>query len=329
MSANNQVIQIPPKSIEKNKDNPRMLFDVPDMKELEVSISLRGILVPLIVFRKSKNKNKFVLLDGERRLKCANKLDLDKIPVNVIATPSRTENIIRMFNIHKVRREWELVPTAYSLELLIELLEKKGKKTTNAELSKLTGMNSARVGECKRILKYKEYHHLSLNPNPEKRIGGDFFSQMDLALDKLKTFPEIMDAYSEKALIKIMIDKKLEGTIENMLADFRLLKRILSSEKKGVQRNRIIENVRKYFKSTPSPQKDNKGKPAQPAMSMREVYDKTASAAFNETEIIKSAKSLENLLKKTKYSKVTNKQQLEDALTSLKLTIENMLKNRN
>ena len=329
MSANNQVIQILPESIEKNKDNPRMLFDVPDMKELEVSISLRGILVPLIVFRKSENKNKFVLLDGERRLKCANKLNLDKIPVNVIAAPSRTENIIRMFNIHKVRKEWEIVPTAYSLELLIELLEKEGKKTTNAELSKLTGMKLARVGECKRILKYKEYHHLSLNLDPEKRVGGDFFSQMDLALDKLKTFPEIMDMYSEKALVKIMIDKKLDGTIENMLADFRLLKRILSSEKKGVQRNRIIENVKKYFKSTPGPKKDNKGKSAQPAMSMSEVYDKTASAAFNETEIIKSAKNLENLMKKTKYSEVTNKQRLEDVLTSLKLTIENMLKNGN
>ena len=329
MSTNNQVIEVPTNSIEKNRDNPRMLFDISDMKELEESISLRGILVPLIVFRKSENKDKFVLLDGERRLKCAKKLDLDKIPVNVIATPSRTENIIRMFNIHNVRKGWELVPTAYSLERLIELLEKEGKKTTNGELSKLTGMSSARVGECKRILKYKKYHHLSLNPNPEKRIGGDFFSQMDLALDKLKTFPEIMNAYSEKTLVKIMINKKLDGTIENMLVDFRLLKRMLSSEKKGVQRNRIIENVRKYFESTPSPQKDNKGKPSQPAISMKEVYDKTASVAFNETEIIKSAESLENLLKKTKYSKVTNKQQLKVVLTSLKLTIENMLKNRN
>ena len=195
-------------------------------------------------------------------------------------------------------RDGSLFPTAYSLELLIELLEKEGKKTTNMELSKLTGMSSARIGECKRILKYKKYHYLSLNPDSEKRIGGDFFSQMDLALDKLKTFPEIMETYSEKTLVKIMIDKKLDGTIENMLADFRLLKRTLSSEKKGVQRNNIIENVRKYFKSTPSPQKDNKGKPAQPAMSMKEVYDRTASAAFNETEIIQSAESLENLLKK-------------------------------
>ena len=73
MSAKNQVVEVPPSSIEKNRDNPRMLFDVSDMKELEESISLRGILVPLIVFRKSENKDKFVLLDGERRLKCAKK----------------------------------------------------------------------------------------------------------------------------------------------------------------------------------------------------------------------------------------------------------------
>ena len=322
MASENIAFMIRTKSIEKNRDNPRMFFDRQDMEALQKSISLRGIMVPLIVFRKIIKKNEFVLLDGERRLRCAKNIGLDKIPVNIIAKPNRAENIIRMFNIHNVRTGWELVPTAYSLELLIKLLENEGKKTTNAELSKLTGMSAVRIGECKRILKYKKYHHLSLSKDPEKRIGGDFFSQMDLALDKLKKFPEITHIYSEKKLVEIIIEKKLDGTIENMLDDFRMLKRILSSETKGIQRQRIVENVQKYFKS--KPMKNNKGK-SNPAISMKEIYDRTASAIFTETEIIKIAKNLKQLLQKIEYSEVKNKQHFKTILNSLKLTIEKML----
>lgn len=315
-------MKIDTRSVESNRDNPRMLFDNQDLETLQKSIKLRGIMVPLIVYQKG---DKYVLLDGERRLKCAKKLEMPQIPANVIAKPSRTENIIRMFNIHNVRKGWELVPTAYALDRLARLLEKEGKKTTNQELSKLTGMKPIRVTECKRIMKYKKYHHLSLDEDPEKRIGGDFFSQMDSALDKLEKFHEIMNLYPRENLVKIIIGKKQDGTIGNMLDDFRMLKRVLASEKKGVPRHKIVNSVTEFLSSTPSMEKNTSGNLSKPALSVRDIYDKTASVAFAETEIVKTVWKLADLLKESKYSEVQDKQAFKKSLDSLASEIRNAL----
>ena len=323
MASQDEMMVVNTHSIEKNRDNPRMLFDKPELAVLQKSIKLRGILIPLTVYRDEGDK--LVLLDGERRLRCAKTLGLDKVPVNVIAKPSRTGNIIRMFNIHNVRKGWEVVPTAYSLARLAGLLEEEGGKATDLELSKLTGMSKMRVGECRRIMKYKEYHHLSLDENPKKRIGGDFFSQMDLALDKLKTFPEIISQYPEKKLVEIIIEKKLDGTIGNMLADFRMLKRILSDRGKSVPRSQIVDNVIEFLRSKPSGKKDSRGRYTIPALSMTEVYDRTISVVFTEAEIVKIAGKLENLLRETKYSEAKDKQLFKTLLDSLVLEINNTL----
>ena len=322
MASQDEVMKIYTRSVKKNRDNPRMLFDKQDLEDLQESIKLRGIMVPLIVYQ---DGDKYVLLDGERRLKCARELELLQVPANVIAKPSRTENIIRMFNIHNVRKGWELVPTAFALDHLARLLEKEGKKTTNQELSKLTGMRPIRVSECRRIMKYKEYHHLSLDEDPEKRIGGDFFSQMDLALDKLEKFPEIMDLYPRENLVKIIIEKKRDGTIGNMLDDFRMLKRVLASEKKGVPRHQIVNSVTEFLGSTPSKEKNTSGSLPKPALSVKDIYDRTASVAFAETEIVKMAGKLTELLRESKYSKVQDTQAFKASLDSLALEIRNAL----
>src|SRR5207245_3156418 len=80
------------KDIEKNPYNPRMIFDPDSMTILENSIKKVGILIPLLVYRRKKD-DKYVLLDGERRLRSAIHLDLDKVPVNVIPEPDTLENI--------------------------------------------------------------------------------------------------------------------------------------------------------------------------------------------------------------------------------------------
>src|SRR2546427_7162667 len=118
-SVESKLISVDPWKIEPNPDNPRRLFDEEDLEYLKQSIHGRGILVPLIVYKRNVRDENYVLLDGERRLRCAQALNLHHVPVNVIASPDRSENILLMFNIHNVRKDWELVPTALKLELLI------------------------------------------------------------------------------------------------------------------------------------------------------------------------------------------------------------------
>ena len=317
------VLIVPRKNIEPNPDNPRRLFDPFDMEALKKSIHLRGIMVPLIVFRNSIGSDKFTLLDGERRLKCAKELRLDEIPVREITKPSRLENIIRMFNIHNVRQPWELVPTAYALEKMVKLLEKEGKKTTNAELSKLTGMTTVRVSECKRIMKYKPYLHLALDSNTEKRITGDFFSQLDLVFDKLEKYPEILEEFPKKKIIEIMIKKKQDGVIDNFITEFRTLKKVLSSSSKGVEKNRIIQNVKSYIKSEPKISVNKKTKTS--SFSVQTLYEKTSESIFTENEIIKKASELDNLLKQIHQSEIKNRREFKQRLLRLQEHIKKIL----
>ncbi|MCK4826449.1 ParB/RepB/Spo0J family partition protein, partial [bacterium] len=102
---------IPIEKIRRNPHNPRVLFDPEPLNVLRDSIKEVGILVPLLVYESIKTKD-YVILDGERRWRCAKELGLPDVPANVIEEPSTLNNILRMFNIHNVREPWELMPTA-------------------------------------------------------------------------------------------------------------------------------------------------------------------------------------------------------------------------
>ncbi len=319
------LFSVDPWKIEPNPDNPRRLFDEEDLEYLKQSIKLRGILVPLIVYRQDRKADRYILLDGERRLRCAQGLNLKMVPVNVIKAPDRRENILLMFNIHNVRKDWELVPTALKLELLIRLLRRKsGKEPANTELSKLTGLTQIRIADCKRVLKYKKYHELTLHRDPSQRIGGDFFSQLELALSTLeKNYPEIIKEFPRDKIIELMIKKRREGTVRTFM-EFRTLKKVLISERKGVRRDTIIKRVIEFLRSKPV--KDKSGRIINKAMTIDELYESTSRTTYVEMGIIKLTEKLVDLIDQIGESKVKD-EKVRDALTDLIVKINSILRN--
>jgi ParB/RepB/Spo0J family partition protein len=127
-----------PHSLDRNPDNPRLVFRQDDLESLEKSIADQGILVPLTVFREGKN---YRLLDGERRWRCALKLGLSKIPVIVQPKPERLQNIMMMFAIHHARTDWDPLPTALKLQdLETEFQRRHGRTPTETELAGLASL---------------------------------------------------------------------------------------------------------------------------------------------------------------------------------------------
>ena len=59
--------QIPPENIDRNPENPRLIFRQEEMDSLMVSIDTHGVQVPLTVYREAEG---YRLIDGE---------DLDRI----------------------------------------------------------------------------------------------------------------------------------------------------------------------------------------------------------------------------------------------------------
>lgn len=151
-----RLAELDPKQLERNPENPRLLFDENTIGILRDSIAKVGILVPLLVYQREKD-GKYIILDGERRWLCALDLNLKKVPANVIAEPDILTNILHMFNIHHVRESWDPMPTALKLEVLMRMLETRN----NEVLAAHTGLTAGYVARCKKLLTYDKRYQES------------------------------------------------------------------------------------------------------------------------------------------------------------------------
>lgn len=232
-----------PQTVETNKlranpHNPRMLFDEDPMETLKESIAKVGILVPLTVYRAEGSQN-FTILDGQRRWTCATALGMPEVPINEVPEPSLTENIVTMFQIHKLRKDWELLPTALKLGVLMDHLDERRDNV----LASLTGLDTAVVGRCKKLLTFEDrYHDMMLHPDPRKRLQADLFIEMypivtDRSVIKAGWFNRIdmIDAFIRKYL------EKLSGF--KAVTDFRKIKAYLTAARKAGREGETVDRL--------------------------------------------------------------------------------------
>src|SRR6266446_5893901 len=172
--------EISPDRIRKNPDNPRLVFREDEMNELLESIREVGIKVPVSLYEDGQH---YVLIDGERRWRCAKKLNLPTMPGIVQPKPTRLENLLMMFNIHNVRIDWDPMPMALKLREVAKLLEKEGQPTNAKALSAVTGVPLASVRRALDLLDLPErYQRLLLReaekPKHEQRVKADLFIEI-------------------------------------------------------------------------------------------------------------------------------------------------------
>jgi len=121
-AAERDLLQIPVAKISPNPENPRLAFRQAELDDLQESIRRYGIQVPIAVYKRGRE---YVLIDGERRWRCASKLNLPTIPAIVQDEPKPLENLLLMFNIHALREQWDLLTIALKLPKVIDLLTKR------------------------------------------------------------------------------------------------------------------------------------------------------------------------------------------------------------
>ena len=231
---------VPTNSLTANPHNPRMLFDAEPLKILQDSIKKVGILVPLTVYWSASRKN-FVILDGQRRWICAQGVGLSKVPVNQVEEPTLVQNIVTMFQIHKLREDWELMPTALKLEILMEELQEKNEK----KLSLLTGLEQSAVIRCKKLLSFpKKFQDLMLDVNPSKRVKTDFFIELHSVInDRLV---KKMRWFSKDRFISRMLEKYESRSGLKSVTDFRIVKQHISNARKAHKEQAIEKRLQEF-----------------------------------------------------------------------------------
>lgn len=236
--------QVPPSSLIPNPHNPRLLFDELPLKTLEESIRSVGVLVPLTVFQ-AKGSTKFTILDGQRRWICVQRLGLDLVPINEVAEPSIAQNIVTMFQIHKLRKDWDLMPTALKLGVLMDEL----KETRDKALEELTGLDSAVVTRCKKLLWYdKKYQEMMLYADPEDRIKADFFIELyPILTDRLLS----RAPWFEKDLVITAFLRKYQERLSGFksITDFRKIKQHISVARAGGREDEILMLMKRFITS--------------------------------------------------------------------------------
>lgn len=224
------VKELSPDRVFRNEENPRLIFRSEELDLLLASISRYGIQVPITVYQDGE---RYVLIDGERRWRCARKLNLPKIPALVQPKPTELNNLLLMFNIHALREQWDYVTIANKLPRVIELhVKKEGVEPNEVELSNLTGLTRGQIRRCRLILDlpagYRDQLLTELElPKNKQRLSEDFFIEMERAIRTIQN--RVPGAIKNIDKARNVLIKKYRDHKINNITDFRKLSKIATS----------------------------------------------------------------------------------------------------
>ena len=268
-----ELLKISPNEIRPNPENPRTAFRPGELAELQESIRRYGVQVPIAVF---KSKNGYILIDGERRWRCASKLNLRTIPALVQKEPTPLNNLLLMFNIHALREQWDLLTIALKLPKIASLLQKEsGTKPTESDLAIHTGLRRGVIRKCRLLSelpqKYKDTILEELaKPKSKQTVGEEFFIEMEKALGTVKrNFPDVVQNLdsARDALLKKYRNNVIESNIE-----FRKVVKIARAEKVKADPKKAEKALRRLI--------------SDPKYSITQAWEETVSDAYNERDIL-------------------------------------------
>lgn len=266
--------EISPDKVKPNPDNPRLIFREEEMNELMESIREVGIKVPVSLY---EDGPKFVLIHGERRWKCAKRLNLSVIPAIVQPKPTKLENLLMMFNIHNVRVDWDPMPMALKLKEVRDLLEKEGEPTNAKALAAVTGVPLASVRRALDLLDLpQKYQRMLLReavkPRAEQRIKADLFIEIYKSLHAVERHaPEVLGAVSKPQFVDSMVRKYVDGVVDNVVG-YREVSRIARAELAGVDKREAVPALVRLVRNR--------------NYSIKDAYHDTVEAAYARRDLL-------------------------------------------
>jgi ParB family chromosome partitioning protein len=242
--------------IEPNQFNPRERFNEEEEDELIESILTKGILNPIIVYKRNTD-NKYIILDGERRYRACKKLNIREIPARILVRePNILESLSLMFHIQNVRQDWTEFAISITIKRIINELGKSFDKLTPLDikdLSRITSLSEYRVRKYLKFLDYPDdiiniFLHNEVNQKRNEGPDPDILLEMHKPIIDIKEMmPELLNQFPVKEIIDICIRKKEEGVIKTN-KEFRLIAQSLTAAKKDeINTQDLKHNLVKFF----------------------------------------------------------------------------------
>lgn len=276
---------ISPADIGPNPENPRLIFRQDEMESLMLSIDKHGIQVPLTVYQEG---NSYTLLDGERRWRCAKKLNLKVVPAIIQDKPTELQNLVLMYNIHALREQWDYYTIASKLERVISLFENENEYSPNeVALSELTGLTRGAIRRCQLLIDLPDRFKAMLvaeleKPKSQQRLTEDFFLEMQKALKAvIRRLPEYEHRIDE---IRDTLVKKFRDKTISAVTDFRQLSKIATAvDSLGVAQQEAKRALDKIFNPASK-------------VTIREAYEGTVQFEYDERKASRQVATLLDFL---------------------------------
>lgn len=137
------VIEVDIRQIDTNRQQPRKSFDEDALKELADSISIHGVVQPLIVKKKGE---RYTIVAGERRFRAARLAKLERVPVLLVDyNDAEMQEVALIENIQ--REDLNPVEEAAAIQFLM-----KQHDMTQEEVSTRLGKSRPAVTNALRLL---------------------------------------------------------------------------------------------------------------------------------------------------------------------------------
>ena len=204
-------------------DQPRNVFSKTELFELKSSIEKQGILSPIIVESNYQEDN-YLLIDGERRYRCAKELNLEKVPVTIIEGPlSYKERTEKRFHVQEQHHSWTELDKAKAIY--------EYKKATNKTLAEIAEALNLQVPKVHGYLSVTEF-----TESGKKLINAHEidFTYLIFLIRIVKHYQVISDLEQSEIEEKI-IARLSSNEFENLL-EFQMLSKLL-----GIDENNEIK----------------------------------------------------------------------------------------
>lgn len=276
-----------------------MFFDQASIESLAESFEEIGVLVPITVYEDvSDDGTTHVLLDGERRWRAAKEINYPAIPAWVISKPDGVDNVLRMFNIHMLRKDWDEIATMWALELL----QKQLNTDDIPVLAHRTGLSRDRIRNMQTVMSFPRKLQ-------EAVARGDIAFQYLVELEKdilskVRRHPEILPNTPVEDVRKAFLRKYADGVTETV--ELRKVGKLLATAKMGgpigARAQLALENLIQ-----------------DPAATVEEAYEVGAASVVELGRVLRDMKELPDRIQLLVESELTREQRtsLEQSISLL------------
>ena len=182
------------KQIIADPDQPRKIFKGTEMTELKNSIEQEGILKTLIIESNYSN-NEYLLLDGERRYRCAKELELETVPARILEGPLSYEKRTTIrFHAQEQHSSWTEIDKARAIY--------KYRKTTGKTIAEIAESLNIHVPKVHAYLSITEFTKTGQSLIMDNNIDFTHLIYLIRIVKNYSLFMELKQEEIEEKLIK-------------------------------------------------------------------------------------------------------------------------------